>query len=152
MKDNKQEWVNVPAGWFTSLLNYSQVVADHLPEIDSSNSEWRVPLAGLLGYISSAEKILEYAKPKEANVIKGTATSTTGKKVYYHVNSKGVTYYLHKKDVRLSDGRQQTIHFFTRTIGENKNTPTDLPYGYEVNENPRNGFLTIRKVEAERAK
>lgn len=62
---------------------------------------------------------------------------------YSHTNSKGVTYYLHKKDVTLRGGKQQTIYFFAKSEG-GKGTPTELPDGKEVTENPRNGFLTIR--------
>lgn len=64
---------------------------------------------------------------------------------YAHTNSKGVQYFLHKKDVVLRGGKEQTIYFFAKTEG-GKGTPCDLPAGYEVTENPRNGFLTIRKI------
>lgn len=64
---------------------------------------------------------------------------------YDHTNSKGVTYYLHKKDVQLRGGKNQTIYFFAKVPKNLKGEPTDLPAGYEVTENPRNGFLTIRK-------
>lgn len=64
---------------------------------------------------------------------------------YEHKNSKGVAYYLHKKDVTLRGGKQQTIYFFAKVPKNAKGEPTDLPAGYEVTENPRNGFLTIRK-------
>lgn len=64
---------------------------------------------------------------------------------YSHTNSKGVTYYLHKKDVTLRGGKSQTIYFFAKVEKNDKGEPTDLPSGYEVTENPRNGFLTIRK-------
>ena len=64
---------------------------------------------------------------------------------YQHTNSKGVTYYLNSKKVVLRGGKEQTIYFFAKAEG-GKGTPTDLPAGYEVTENPRNGFLTIRKI------
>lgn len=64
---------------------------------------------------------------------------------YEHTNSKGVSYFLHKKDVTLRGGKNQTIYFFAKVEG-GKGEPTDLPAGYEVTENPRNGFLTIRKI------
>lgn len=63
---------------------------------------------------------------------------------YAHKNSKGLTYYLHAKAITLRDGRNQTIFFFAKTEG-GKGHPVDLPTGYEVTENSRNGFLTIRK-------
>ena len=62
---------------------------------------------------------------------------------YKHTNSKGVSYFLHKKDVTLRGGKQQTIYFFAKVEG-GKGTPSDLPEGKEVTENPRNGFLTVR--------
>lgn len=68
---------------------------------------------------------------------------------YQFVNSKGVTYYLHKKDVVLRGNRPQTIYFFSKKIGgkTGKETPIEqLPEGREVSENPRNGFLTLKKV------
>ncbi len=34
---------------------------------------------------------------------------------YEHTNSKGVTYYLNKKEVTLRGGKPQTIYFFTKT-------------------------------------
>ncbi|MDO5481264.1 MAG: hypothetical protein Q4F60_02890 [Candidatus Saccharibacteria bacterium] len=64
---------------------------------------------------------------------------------YSHVNEKGVTYYLAKKDVVLKGGKHQVIYFFTKTEDGGKGTPCDLPENMEVNENPRNGFLTLKK-------
>ena len=63
---------------------------------------------------------------------------------YAHTNSKGVQYFLHKKDVTLRGGKEQTIYFFAKALG-GKGEPCELPDPYEVTENPRNGFLTIRK-------
>lgn len=64
---------------------------------------------------------------------------------YTHTNSKGVTYYLHSKLVTLRGGKQQTIYFFAKD-----ERPDDaveaLPEGYTVQENPRNGFLTLKKI------
>lgn len=64
---------------------------------------------------------------------------------YEHTNSKGITYYLHSKSVTLRGGKQQTIYFFAKDV-----RPADavdaLPEGYGVQENPRNGFLTLKKV------
>lgn len=67
---------------------------------------------------------------------------------YTHTNSKGVTYYLHSKKVVLRGGKEQTIYFFAKD-----ERPDDacesLPEGYGVQENPRNGFLTLKKVQKE---
>jgi len=62
---------------------------------------------------------------------------------YKHTNSKGVTYYLNSKDVVLRGGKQQTIYYFSKD--ERKDTATELPSGFSVNENPRNGFLTVKR-------
>ena len=64
---------------------------------------------------------------------------------YSHKNSKGITYYLHKSEVTLRGGKPQTIYFFTETENNPKGTPVDLPEDRVVNENPRNGFLTLSK-------
>lgn len=62
---------------------------------------------------------------------------------YSHTNSKGVTYYLHKKDVTLRGGKLQTIYYFAK---DTRPEAIDaLPEGYEVVENPRNGFLTLKR-------
>jgi hypothetical protein len=61
---------------------------------------------------------------------------------YKHTNSKGVTYYLNSKDVVLRGGKQQTIYYFSK---DERPEATDLPDGMEVNENPRNGFLTVKR-------
>ena len=42
---------------------------------------------------------------------------------YSHKNSKGVTYYLHSKDVTLRGGRNQTIYYFAET----RSNACDLP-------------------------
>lgn len=64
---------------------------------------------------------------------------------FKHTNSKGVQYFLHKKDVTLRGGKNQTIYFFAKAEG-GKGEPTQLPDGYEVVESARNGFLTLRKI------
>lgn len=72
----------------------------------------------------------------------------TDSPAYAHTNSRGVTYYLHKKDVVLRGGKKQTIYFFAKALG-GKGEPTQLPEEYEVTENNRNGFLTIKKKNKE---
>ncbi|HEX8762748.1 MAG TPA: hypothetical protein VF733_03220 [Candidatus Saccharimonadales bacterium] len=62
---------------------------------------------------------------------------------YKHTNSKGITYYLNSKMVTLRGGKQQMIYYFSKD--ERKDTATDLPAGFEVNENVRNGFLTVKR-------
>lgn len=65
-------------------------------------------------------------------------------KNYSHTNSKGVEYHLNTKKVVLRGGKEQSIYYFTKDVRE---TATPLPAGFEVNENPRNGFLTIRRIK-----
>jgi len=62
---------------------------------------------------------------------------------YKHTNSKGVTYYLNSKAVTLRGGKVQTIYYFSKD--ERKDTGVDLPDDRSVNENPRNGFLTLKR-------
>ena len=61
---------------------------------------------------------------------------------YSHVNSKGVTYYLNAKDVTLRGGKLQKIYYFSK---DDRPEATELPDTMEVNENPRNGFLTVKR-------
>jgi hypothetical protein len=61
---------------------------------------------------------------------------------YTHKNSKGVTYHLNSKAVVLRGGKEQTIYYFSK---DNRPEATDLPDGMNVNENPRNGFLTVSR-------
>ncbi len=61
---------------------------------------------------------------------------------YTHQNSKGVTYHLNSKLVVLRGGKEQRIYYFSK---DNRPEATDLPAGFVVNENPRNGFLTVKR-------
>ena len=61
---------------------------------------------------------------------------------YSHVNSKGVKYYLNSKNVVLRGGKEQTIYYFSK---DERPEGTELPKGFVVNENPRNGFLTVKR-------
>lgn len=63
---------------------------------------------------------------------------------YQHVNSRGVTYFLNCKEVTLRGGLQRVIYYFSKT--ERAETACELPGGMEVLENPRNGFLVLRKT------
>lgn len=65
---------------------------------------------------------------------------------YTHTNTKGVTYYLHSKLVTLRGGKEQRIYFFAKDERPADAVP-ELPAGYTVQENPRNGFLTLKKVQ-----
>lgn len=61
---------------------------------------------------------------------------------YDHTNSKGVTYYLNSKMVTLRGGKEQRIFYFSK---DQRPEASDLPEGYNVKENPRNGFLTVSR-------
>jgi hypothetical protein len=61
---------------------------------------------------------------------------------YTHANAKGVVYYLNTKEVTLRGGRIQPIYYFTK---DERNTHCPLPQGFTVVENPRNGFLTLKR-------
>ncbi|HET9412026.1 MAG TPA: hypothetical protein VFO38_04205 [Candidatus Saccharimonadales bacterium] len=65
---------------------------------------------------------------------------------YSYTNSKGVQYYLHSKVVTLRGGKQQRIYFFAKEERP-EDAAEQLPEGYEVVENPRNAFLTLKKVQ-----
>ena len=66
--------------------------------------------------------------------------------VAYSVQSKktGQTYYLHMRDVVLRGGRNQTIYFFARAIGEG--ALDALPEGMMVMENDRTGLPMLKKI------
>ena len=62
---------------------------------------------------------------------------------YSHKNSKGVTYYLHSKDVTLRGGRNQTIYYFAR---DERSNHCDLPSGKQVVESSRTGLPLVKKA------
>lgn len=63
---------------------------------------------------------------------------------YTYTNSKGDTYHLHKKDVTLRGGRQQTIYYFARD--ERDGAIDEVPFGYEVVETKRTGMPVLKKT------
>jgi hypothetical protein len=66
------------------------------------------------------------------------------KMAYKHTNSKGVTYFLNSKAVVLRGGKEQTIYYFSKD--ERPEAVDAVPAGMMVNENPRNGFLTVKRA------
>lgn len=64
---------------------------------------------------------------------------------YKFTNSKGVDYYLHTKNVTLRGGKVQPIYFFAKTERP-ADAVAELPAGYEVVENQRNGFVILKKA------
>lgn len=61
---------------------------------------------------------------------------------YKHTNSRGITYYLNSKKVTLRGGKEQTIYYFSK---DERPEAADLPSNMVVNENVRNGFLTVKR-------
>jgi hypothetical protein len=58
-------------------------------------------------------------------------------------NSKDRTYYLHKRDTTLKNGRTQTIYFFAKEV---KDGAIDaVPAGYQVTES-KNGLPVLKKA------
>lgn len=62
---------------------------------------------------------------------------------FQHTNSKGVTYHLNSKKVTLRGGKVQEIFYFSKDM--RSETACDKPDDREVQENPRNGFLTLKR-------
>jgi hypothetical protein len=63
---------------------------------------------------------------------------------FSQTNPKGVTYYLNSKEVTLRGGQKQVIYFFSKDL--RPETAVDkLPDGFEVNVNPRNYFMTVKR-------
>ena len=62
---------------------------------------------------------------------------------YKHTNSKGVTYYLNSKEVTLRGGKMQRIYYFSKD--ERPEAVNAVPEGMVVDENQRNGFLTVKR-------
>jgi hypothetical protein len=62
---------------------------------------------------------------------------------YSYRNSKGQTYYLHARDVRLNNDRQRTIYFFAK---EQRDGALDrIPAGWQVMEG-RNALPVLSKA------
>lgn len=59
-------------------------------------------------------------------------------------NKKGVTYYLHFKDVTLRGGRNQRIYFFARDV--RTDSLDAVPAGYKVIETERTGMPVLKKA------
>lgn len=62
---------------------------------------------------------------------------------YQHTNLKGVSYYLHSKDVNLRSGRMQTIYYFAKDV--RAGAIDSLPTGFRVVENTRTGLPVLKK-------
>jgi len=58
-------------------------------------------------------------------------------------NSKGVSYYLHSKNVELKGGRKQMIYFFARDV--RPGALDAVPDGYMVQETTKTGMPILKK-------
>ena len=63
---------------------------------------------------------------------------------YEFTNTKGVTYYLHYKDVNLKGGRMQRIYYFARDIRDG--SMDAVPAGYKAVETERTGMPILKKA------
>ena len=64
---------------------------------------------------------------------------------YAHTNSKGQTYYLHSRHVKLRGGRDQVIFFFARE--EKEGVLGAVPEGYVVVENKKTGLPMLKRAD-----
>ncbi len=60
-------------------------------------------------------------------------------------NSKGQTYYLHTREVKLKNGRVQRIYYFARD--QRDGLLTEVPAGYMVIETKRTGMPVLKKSD-----
>lgn len=63
---------------------------------------------------------------------------------YEFKNSKGVSYFLHSRDVNLKGGRVQTIYFFARDI--RPGALNAVPAGYKAEETAKTGMPILKKA------
>jgi len=59
-------------------------------------------------------------------------------------NSKGVSYFLHSREVSLKGGRMQTIYFFARDV--RPGALDSVPAGYKVIETAKTGMPILKKA------
>jgi hypothetical protein len=62
---------------------------------------------------------------------------------YEFKNSRGVSYFLHSKQVNLKGGRLQTIYYFARDI--RPEALNAVPEGYIVQETTKTGMPILKK-------
>jgi len=63
---------------------------------------------------------------------------------YEFKNKKGVTYYLHSREVELRGGKKQTIYYFARDI--RPGALDQVPAGYKVVETAKTGMPILKKA------
>jgi hypothetical protein len=62
---------------------------------------------------------------------------------YEFKNSRGVSYFLHSKQVNLKGGRLQTIYYFARDV--RPEALNAVPEGYVVQETTKTGMPILKK-------
>ncbi|HEK85906.1 MAG: hypothetical protein ACPLZD_06405 [Candidatus Saccharicenans sp.] len=62
---------------------------------------------------------------------------------YEFKNRKGITYYLHSREVQLRGGKKQTIYYFARDI--RPGALDAVPAGYKVVETAKTGMPILKK-------
>ncbi len=62
---------------------------------------------------------------------------------YAFTNSRGLTYYLHTRDVALRGGRIQKIYYFSKEI--RPGSLDAVPEGYTVQETSKTGMPILKK-------
>lgn len=63
---------------------------------------------------------------------------------FAHKNKKGLTYYLHAKDIVLrGSGKKQRIYYFKKSA--DKNALDEVPAGFTVIEVKRSGLPLLKK-------
>jgi len=62
---------------------------------------------------------------------------------YEFKNSRGVSYFLHSKDVILKGGRKQTIFYFARDV--RPSALNEVPAAYKVIETAKTGMPILKK-------
>ena len=64
-----------------------------------------------------------------------------------HTNARGISYFLHAKDVRLRNGRPHRLYYFARTPNTRDTVLTTLPDGFRAVENHRTGIPYLRPIQ-----
>ncbi len=63
---------------------------------------------------------------------------------YQFTNKKGITYYLHAREVKLRGGKMQTIYYFARDV--RPGALDEVPAGYQVVETAKTGMPILKKA------
>ncbi|HAR35925.1 MAG TPA: hypothetical protein DCR87_03280 [Acidobacteria bacterium] len=63
---------------------------------------------------------------------------------YAFTNTKGITYYLHSREVKLRGGKMQTIYYFAREV--RPGALDNVPAGYQVVETAKTGMPILKKA------